>query len=110
MLISWKTKQETLDVGNNGEKMCPHCEKNREYRLVLKYTCTLLYGFFGRVSNREFFSLCSVCSRGNTVHTAVADSNVTKSPIGFMDRHGLIVFIVGLILIVTFFTMIDPNV
>jgi len=91
-MIIWSTGGDLINLGGQQAKPCATCGQERQFSLLLQYRFFALYYLFGVVTQKKYLLLCNICSRGWEMDDAKAlEAQLTKSPIPFMKRYGLLV-------------------
>ena len=103
-MIVWGSGGNVLDLGAVETRKCEVCEKDRPFKVVLQYRYWGLYWIFNSVTEKKYLLLCDVCQRGWELDARKVEAAMSKSPIPFMHRGGLVVFgaiLVGLFILLT---------
>ena len=80
------------DAGPRPERrFCAKCQFERQFRAVLWYRVLFVGGPFGAISERKYYFLCSICNDGWTLDKASVDVPLSKIPLPFMYRYGLVI-------------------
>lgn len=95
--IIWGSGGDTVDLGVAEHRHCEVCERERPFKILLRYKYAHLYWVFSWITEKRYLLLCDVCSRGWLLNTAEIEKKLPKSPIPFIHRWGW-VFLVLLIL------------
>lgn len=98
MFVMWGSKGVVADLGAQGSRHCPTCEKERTFHLMLQYTVRHFWYAFRWVTGKQYGSVCEVCKRGDKLDARTVESSLKKSPIPFGARWGW-AFLVGLLVI-----------
>lgn len=105
-MIVWGKKGHIADLGPEGSRHCPACEKERPFRLILQYTVHHIWYLFRWVSGKQYGAVCEVCRRGDPLDAKAVESKLQKSPIPFGARWSW-AFLAGLIAIAAVFGAMD---
>jgi hypothetical protein len=107
-MIVWGKKGHVANLGSQGSRHCPVCEKERPFHLMLQYTVHHIWYVFKWVSGKQYGTVCEVCQRGDKLDAKAVESKLEKSPIPFGARWGW-AFLAGLIAIVAVFGALDDS-
>ena len=87
-MLVWGSKGEVADLGAQGQRHCPTCEKERTFKLLLQYKVSHIWYIFKWVSGKQYAVVCDVCQRGEKLVAKAVEAKLGKSPIPFMSRFG----------------------
>jgi hypothetical protein len=105
-MIIWGSGGNGADLGFVETRSCPTCEKERAFKLLLRYRFAHLY-YLRWVTEKTYSLACDVCHRGWILNEAEVESKLSKNPIPFMTRYGW-AFLVGVpVAFVLSFKLID---
>lgn len=107
-MIVWGKKGHVADLGSQGSRHCPICEKERPFHLMLQYTVHHIWYVFKWVTGKQYGTVCEVCQRGDKLDAKAVESKLQKSPIPFGARWSW-AFLVGMIAIAAVFGAIDDS-
>ena len=96
MAIIWGSGGKEIDFGLIESRICEVCEKERPFKLLLQYRYWGFYWIFNRVTEKKYLQTCELCRRGWELDTSKVEDHLIKSgisPIPFMTRYGLLIFI-----------------
>jgi hypothetical protein len=99
-MIIWGSRGKSLDLGFVGTEHCVTCEKPRPFHLYLQYRYGHLYWIFRAVTRKEYLKACEVCHRGVKLDTKQTEATFQKHPIPFVDRFGLLLVGVAVVLVI----------
>src|SRR6476661_5537187 len=105
-MFVWGAKGEIVNLGPQGSKHCPTCEKERPFRLMLQYTARHFWWIFKWVTGKQYAVVCDVCQRGDKLDAKVVEAKLGKSPIPFGTRWGW-AFLAGMVAIAAVFGTLD---
>jgi len=91
-MLIWGSGGKQVDLGVLEQRECGTCEKSRPFKLTLIYKYFHLYWIFKCVTEKKYWLMCEICSRGWELDRKKVEENLTKSPIPISDRYGLAVF------------------
>ena len=97
-MIVWGKKGHVANLGPQGSRHCPVCERERPFHLMLQYTVHHIWYVFKWVSGKEYGAMCEVCQRGDRLNAKAVESKLGKSPIPFGARWGW-AFLAGMVAI-----------
>lgn len=86
-MIIWGSGSGSMDLGEQEHKACPTCERDRAFRLQLRYRYAHLY-FLRWVTEKKYYLACDVCQRGWELKATEVEAKLGKNPIPFMTRFG----------------------
>ncbi len=92
-MIIWGARTHSLDLGEMLKRHCPNCEKERPFRLYLRYRHAHLYWVFGWVTDEKYLILCEVCQRGLEVPKKEIVPYLKMRPIPFTHRFGCLILV-----------------
>jgi hypothetical protein len=75
------------DLGLAEHRVCPTCEKERPFNLVIQYRYAHLF-WLRWVTHKQYLLACSVCHRGERVDSKEVEAKLDRHPIPFMTRYG----------------------
>ncbi|MCG2594441.1 hypothetical protein LZ009_16815 [Ramlibacter sp. XY19] len=107
-MFIWGAKGVVADLGHQGDRPCPTCEKERPFHLMLQYTARHFWYVFKWVTGKQYASVCAVCQRGQRLDTKTIEAKLPKPPIPFATR-GSWMILVGLLAIAAVFGVIDDT-
>jgi hypothetical protein len=107
-MFVWGAKSQVADLGPQGSRNCPTCEKERPFHLVLQYTVRHFWYVFRWVTGKQYAEVCHVCQRGDMLDAKLVESRLAKSPIPFGARWSW-AFLVGLLGIALVFDVIGTS-
>lgn len=107
-MIVWGKKGQVVNLGSQGDKHCPVCERERPFHLMLQYTVHHVWYVFRWVSGKQYGAVCEVCQRGDKLDAKDVESRLKKSPIPFGARWGW-AFLAGLVAIVAVFGALEDS-
>lgn len=107
-MLVWGKKGHIANLGSQGSKHCPVCEKERPFHLMLQYTAHHIWYVFKWVSGKQYGAVCEVCQRGDKLDAKVVEAKLQKSPIPFGTRWGW-AFLAGMIAIAAVFGALDDS-
>jgi len=92
MRIEWGYRTETVPVGPWEAADCPSCKGRRAFTLLLRYRCRYVFDpSLCWVSDREYFGTCEGCGKGTAVDAKAAVGSLSKDPVPWKHRRGLLV-------------------
>ena len=77
-MLVWGTKSGVADLGPQGSKHCPVCERERGFRLVLQYKVSHVWYIFKWMSGKQYALVCDVCHRGEKLATQAVEAKQGK--------------------------------
>ena len=80
-MLVWGSKVGITDLGPQGSKHCPTCEKERSFRLILRYKISHLWYVIKWVSEKRYGVACEVCNRGDDLVTQAVEAKLGKPEI-----------------------------
>ena len=80
-MLVWGSKVGITDLGPQGSKHCPTCEKERSFRLMLRYKVSHLWYVIKWVSEKRYGVACEVCNRGDDLVTQAVEAKLGKPQI-----------------------------
>ena len=75
-MLVWGSKSGVTDLGPQGSRPCPVCEKERNFRLLLQYKVSHIWYVFKWVSQKQYAMVCEVCQRGEKLVTQVVEAKI----------------------------------
>ena len=89
-MIFWGSGGASLRVaGQGGMLLCPVCENERPFNLLVNYRWAHLY-FLRWVTSKQYLLACDVCHRGRELDAQAVEAKIGGNPIPFMTRRGWI--------------------
>jgi hypothetical protein len=107
-MFVWGKKSMVAQLGPEGSRHCPACEKERPFNLMLQYTVHHIWYVFRWVSGKQYGTACEVCQRGEALDAKVVEAKLRKSPIPFGARWGW-AFLVGMIAVAAVSSALDNS-
>ena len=105
-MIIWGSGGNGADLGLVEHRSCSTCEKERPFKLILRYRYAHLY-YLRWVTKKTYTLACDICHHGWVLNAADVESKLAKNPIPFMTRYGWS-FLVGVpVTLVLFFKLLD---
>jgi hypothetical protein len=80
-VLVWGSKSGVMDLGPQGSKPCPVCERERGFRLMLQYKVSHLWYVFKWLSDKQYGLVCEVCNRGDKLATQAVEAKLGKPKI-----------------------------
>jgi hypothetical protein len=80
-MFIWGSKGGVADLGAHESKHCPICEKQRSFRLMLRYKVSHLWYVINWVSEKQYGMVCEVCNRGDDLATQAVEAKLGKPKI-----------------------------
>ena len=77
-MLVWGSKSGVADLGSQGSRHCPVCERERSFRLMLQYKISHLWYVFKWVSEKQYAVVCEVCQRGEKLVTQAVEAKLGK--------------------------------
>jgi uncharacterized membrane protein HdeD (DUF308 family) len=100
MFLIWGSRGAVVDLGQVQTALCPVCERERSFHLIVQYRYFHLYFIFGAITQKVYWLACAVCHRGTTLSAATAEQHLSKNPIPFMHRSGLLALVGGAVMLI----------
>ena len=88
-MIVWGSGGDTANLGAINHRHCETCEKQRPYSLFLQYRFWGLYWVFNFITQKKYWLLCEICTRGWELHSSEVEKHLAEPAIPFMRRYGL---------------------
>jgi hypothetical protein len=101
-MFVWGSKGGVADLGPQGSRHCPVCERERSFRLILQYKISHIWYVFKWVSEKQYALVCDVCQRGEKLVTQTVEAKLGKPKIPSTSGRALMVVVAsvaGLILL-----------
>lgn len=95
-MIIWGSGGDVVPLGAVGTQHCATCEAPREFRNVLNYRYAHVWYLFSWVTEKAYFTACTVCGRGVRHESKAFEAQLGRSPIPHYRRFGGLVLL-GLI-------------
>lgn len=80
-MLVWGSKSGVADLGSQGNRHCPVCERDRTFRLMLQYKASHLWYVFKWVSEKQYAVVCEVCHRGEKLVAQLVEAKLGKPDI-----------------------------
>ena len=80
-MLVWGSKVGMADLGPQASRQCPVCEKERSFRLMLRYKVSHVWYVFKWVSAKQYGLVCEVCQRGEDLLTQAVEAKLGKPKI-----------------------------
>jgi hypothetical protein len=77
-MFVWGSKGGVADLGPQGSRHCPVCERERSFRLMLQYKVSHVWYVIKWVSEKQYAIVCEVCHRGEKLVTQVVEARLGK--------------------------------
>ena len=77
-MFVWGSRGGVADLGAQGSRPCPVCEKERNFRLMLQYKVSHVWYVFKWVSEKQYAIVCEVCQRGEKLATQAVEAKFGK--------------------------------
>ena len=100
-MIIWGSGGESADLGQDEQRHCATCEKERPFKIFLQYRYAHLY-YLRWVTEKKYHFACDICRRGLELKAADVELKLEKNPIPFMTRFGW-AFLAGTIALIVLF-------
>ncbi|MBK0394881.1 hypothetical protein [Ramlibacter algicola] len=91
-----------MDLGPQGSKPCPACERERGFRLVLQYKVSHLWYVFKWLSDKQYGLVCEVCNRGEKLATQAVEAKLGKPKIPASSSKAWIFVVAGIACMIVF--------
>ena len=75
-MLVWGSRGGVADLGPQGSRHCPVCERERSFRLMLQYKVSHLWYVFKWVSEKQYAVVCDVCRRGEKLVTQAVEAKL----------------------------------
>lgn len=91
-MFVWGSKGGVADLGPQGSRHCPVCERERGFRLKLQYKVNHVWYVFKWVSEKQYALVCEVCQRGEELVAQAVEARLGKPKIPTTSgRAGMVV-------------------
>ncbi len=77
----WGSKVGVTDLGQQQSRHCSICEKERSFRLMLRYKVSHVWYVFKWVAAKQYGLVCEICQRGEDLATEVVEAKLGKPKI-----------------------------
>ncbi len=77
-MFVWGSKSGVADLGPQGSRQCPVCERERSFRLMLQYKVSHFWHVFKWVSEKQYAVVCEICQRGEKLATQAVEAKLGK--------------------------------
>jgi hypothetical protein len=77
-MFVWGSKGGVADLGPQGSRHCPVCERERSFRLMLQYKISHVWYVIKWVSEKNYAVVCEVCNRGEKLVTQGVEAKLGK--------------------------------
>lgn len=77
----WGSKVGVTDLGQQQSRHCSICEKERSFRLLLRYKVSHVWYVFKWVAAKQYGLVCEVCQRGEDLATEAVEAKLGKPKI-----------------------------
>lgn len=88
-MIIWGSGGDRLERDYHSRMDCRYCQAQRNFGITLVYRYFHLYFFFGVVTKKEYYLVCSFCQQGWQLDAKEAEARVNSLPIPVTRRFGL---------------------
>ena len=95
-MFVWGSRGGVADLGAQGSRPCPVCEKERNFRLMLQYKVSHVWYVFKWVSEKQYAIVCEVCQRGEKLATQAVEAKFGKPRIPAAKSRAWIAVVVVL--------------
>ena len=80
-MLVWGSKVGVTDLGQPQSRHCSICEKERSFRLMLRYKVSHVWYVFKWVAAKQYGLVCEVCQRGEDLATEAVEAKLGKPKI-----------------------------
>jgi len=87
-MIIWGSGGDVVPLGFVGTQPCATCETPREFRNVLNYRYAHVWYLFSWVTEKAYYTACTVCGRGVRHDSKAFESQLGRTPIPLHRRYG----------------------
>lgn len=77
-MFVWGSRGGVQDLGPQESRLCPVCERERSFRLMLQYKVSHVWYVFKWVSDKQYAVVCDVCRRGEKLVTQAVEAKLGK--------------------------------